>query len=135
VAVLRVDDEDGTVIGQIPTGWWPSSVRVSEDGRSLYVANARGRGAGPFNDFPPDNVGPEKASTIGSVSIIQVPDREQLKAYTKRVLINNGFLPSDSSSREARHHSGDIFGRLRSNTSSSSTRRTRPTTRCLAISP
>jgi YVTN family beta-propeller protein len=32
---------------KIPTAWYPSSVVLSKDGTSLYVTNAKGRGAGP----------------------------------------------------------------------------------------
>lgn len=36
------------VAGHIPTGWWPSSVKVSRDGRTLFVASAKARrGAEP----------------------------------------------------------------------------------------
>jgi hypothetical protein len=93
VAMLRLDGDNARVLGHIPTGWWPSSIAVSRDGRTLYVANARGRGAGPFNDTPPDNIGSPKSSTIGSVSIIPVPDPAQLRSNTDRVLRNNGFVP------------------------------------------
>jgi DNA-binding beta-propeller fold protein YncE len=112
IAVLRLDEGDARVIGHIPTGWWPSSVRVSLDGRTLYVANSKGRGAGPFNDVPPDNIGTPKASTIGSVSIIRVPDRAQLRAYTRQVLINNGFLPRESEWSAAKRRSFGIYNRL-----------------------
>src|SRR5215831_15680599 len=78
------------VLGHIPTGWWPSAVRVSADGRTLYVANAKGRGAGPNNNFPPDNHGSPKASTLGTVNVIPVPGDDQLEAYTARVMKNNG---------------------------------------------
>ena len=88
VAVIR----HGKVQGHIPTGWWPASVAVSADGKTLYVSNARGRGAGPNNPTPPDNLGSPRHSTIGSVSIIPVPDAAQLARYTERVLKNNGFL-------------------------------------------
>ena len=47
IGVIRLNGRHGHLIGHIPTGWWPSAVRVSADGKSLYVANARGRGAGP----------------------------------------------------------------------------------------
>src|SRR5262249_15110370 len=47
IGVVNLEGKRGRVVGHIPTGWWPSSVRVSADGRALYVANARGRGAGP----------------------------------------------------------------------------------------
>ena len=34
------------VIGLIPTGWYPSAVSVSQDGRMLYVVNGKSN-AGP----------------------------------------------------------------------------------------
>ena len=83
----------GKVIGHIPVGWWPSSVRVSADGETLYVANARGRGAGPNNPNPPDNLGSPKFSVLGTVNIIPVPSSAKLADDTQRVLANNGFVP------------------------------------------
>src|SRR5262249_55553029 len=47
VGVLSVSGHGLRLLGHIPTGWWPSAVKVAADGRTLYVANARGRGAGP----------------------------------------------------------------------------------------
>jgi YVTN family beta-propeller protein len=38
--------------GRIPTGWYPTAVETSKDGRTIFVANAKGLGAGPN----PDNV-------------------------------------------------------------------------------
>ena len=36
-----------TVVGHIPTGWYPTALALSPDGNTLYVANAKGLGAGP----------------------------------------------------------------------------------------
>ena len=47
IGVVRLNGMSGHLEGHIPTGWWPSAVRVSDDGNTLYVANARGRGATP----------------------------------------------------------------------------------------
>jgi DNA-binding beta-propeller fold protein YncE len=91
VAVIRLGAEGGQVVGHIPTGWWPAAVVVSADGRTLYVANANGRGAGPNLPTPPDNLGSPKSATIGSVSVIPVPDAAQLARSTQRVMRNNGF--------------------------------------------
>jgi YVTN family beta-propeller protein len=88
VAVVRLHPSGGTVSGHIPTAWWPSALAVSADGRSLYVANARGRGAGPNGTSEATS---PKHSTIGSVSIIRVPTDEALDDYTRRVVANNGF--------------------------------------------
>ena len=90
VAVIR----HGKVQGHIPTGWWPAALAVSADGKTLYVANANGRGSGPNNPTPPDNLGSPRSATIGSVSIIPVPDRHTLDEYTARVLKNNGLVPA-----------------------------------------
>jgi len=91
VGVLRLHGDNATVEGHIPVGWWPSSVKVSADGKTLYVANAKGRGAGPDNDFPPDNLGTPKTSTMGTVNAIVVPGRDELERLSQTVLRNNGF--------------------------------------------
>jgi YVTN family beta-propeller protein len=36
-----------SILGEIPTAWYPSSVVLSKDGNVLYITNAKGRGAGP----------------------------------------------------------------------------------------
>jgi DNA-binding beta-propeller fold protein YncE len=92
VAVVRLEGKSAKVEGHIPVGWWPAALQVSSDGRTLYVSNARGRGAGPNNSDPP---GSPRSSTIGSVSIIPVPDAGLLASYTQRVLENNGFIGMD----------------------------------------
>ena len=38
---------DQKVLGHIPTGWFPSKIEVSPDGKKLYVTNAKGYGSGP----------------------------------------------------------------------------------------
>ncbi len=91
IAVIQLKDQNATVIGHIPTGWWPSSVQVSSDGKTLYVANAHGRGAGPNNVFPPNNLGSAKYSVLGTVNYFEVPTAKQLTQYTNQVLTNNGF--------------------------------------------
>src|SRR5262249_16017062 len=88
IGVIRIDGKRGQVVGHIPTGWWPSSVKVSADGHTLYAANARGRGAGP--NLVGENRSP-KFSVLGTVNIIAVPSGQQLDAFTERVLANNGF--------------------------------------------
>ncbi len=41
------DWNNKSILGEIPTAWYPSSVILSKDGNALYVTNAKGRGAGP----------------------------------------------------------------------------------------
>src|SRR5215831_17144037 len=89
---LHGNGKGGKVIGHIPTGWWPSSVRLSADGRTLYVANARGRGAGP--NLVGESHSP-KFTVLGTVNIIATPDKHDLDAFTDRVLSNNGFTDAN----------------------------------------
>lgn len=89
VVALAGKSGTGRVIGHIPTAWWPSSIRVSRDGKTLYVANARGRGAGP--NLVSEATTHPKHTTIGSVSIIPLPSNRELKTLTERVFANNGF--------------------------------------------
>ena len=65
-------------------------MRVSADGKSLYVANARGRGAGP-NLGRREPAHPSSACSARSTSSRR-PRSGQLDAYTTRVYANNGFV-------------------------------------------
>jgi DNA-binding beta-propeller fold protein YncE len=89
IAVVSLDHKPG-VAGLIPTGWWPSSVLASHDGRTLFVATAKGRGNGPnlTNQSP-------KLTDLGTAEIIPVPSRQQLADDTAQVLHNNGFDADD----------------------------------------
>ncbi len=80
------------VLGHIPTGWFPSKVKTSNDGKKLIVANAKGFGSGP-NGGETFEHGPE-GSYIGSlmkgtIQIIDIPNDNELKAMTKQVIANN----------------------------------------------
>ncbi|HEV2499907.1 MAG TPA: bifunctional YncE family protein/alkaline phosphatase family protein [Terriglobia bacterium] len=117
-AVAVMNAETGVVLGYIPTGWFPSRVAVSSIGRTLYVANGKGFGAGP-NGGPDFHPGPEGSYigniTKGTVSIIDlmrfvthgatnaatiVAPSNPLRRATRQVLANNGFIrPEDETSR------------------------------------
>ncbi len=80
-------------LGFIPVGWYPTSVRVTADGRTLLVANGKGS-----RSFPNPKAGPRPGSATGdktqyigglmqgSVSFIALPEGEkwepQMKAWT-----------------------------------------------------
>src|SRR5262245_47787050 len=104
VGVIRVDGKQGRLIGHIPAGWWPSSVQVSADGRTLYVANARGRGAGP--NLVGESRSP-KFSVLGTENIIPTPGEKQLDAFTTRVFVNNGFADHDREGHDGDRGKGD----------------------------
>jgi DNA-binding beta-propeller fold protein YncE len=111
-AVAVLDTRKGQVLGFFPTAWFPARVALSPDNQTLYVANAKGFGAGP-NGGPDFHAGPEGTYigdiTKGVVSIVRLPayinfhapkdvelitlavDRQHLREDTKRVVSNNGF--------------------------------------------
>jgi len=93
-AVAVLDTGSGKVLGYLPTAWFPARLTVSPDGKTLYVANAKGFGAGP-NGGPNFHEGPEGTYigdiTHGFVSIVSIPDEGQFKQTMAQVLKNNGF--------------------------------------------
>ncbi|HVV72074.1 MAG TPA: beta-propeller fold lactonase family protein [Verrucomicrobiae bacterium] len=81
-------------MGFIPVGWYPTSVRVTPDGRRLLVANGKGLSSlpNPQGPQPVKRSGPNRTEEYigelfhGTLSIIELPPRkafqEQLAAYT-----------------------------------------------------
>lgn len=78
---------ESRLTGLIPTGWYPGAVLTSEDGRRLFVANVKG--VGSLGSRRPDAKGKNSHDHLGSVSIIDVPDDEQLARGTERVNAHN----------------------------------------------
>ncbi|MBV8077140.1 MAG: bifunctional YncE family protein/alkaline phosphatase family protein [Planctomycetaceae bacterium] len=93
VAVVNVKDlGGGTPLGFIPTGWYPTSVRVAHDGKRLYVANGKGATSKANREGPNPLVNPgDKTREYiaglfrGTLSIIPMPDPKQMAAYSKTV--------------------------------------------------
>lgn len=99
-AVAVIDVASLKVLGHIPTGWFPSKLKVSPDGKNLIISNAKGFGSGP-NGGKTFKMGPA-GSYIGSlmngtVQVTAVPDDNQLYNSTQKVLENNFLIrtPSD----------------------------------------
>ena len=91
-AIGVIDIPTLKVIGHIPTGWFPSKLKVTPDGKKLIIANAKGFGSGP-NGGKDFEHGPE-GSYIGSlmkgtVQMVDVPSDEELNDLTKKVVENN----------------------------------------------
>jgi YVTN family beta-propeller protein len=91
-AVAVIDATKLEVLGYIPAGWFPAKLKVSNDGKKLIVANAKGFGSGP-NGGSAFERGPE-GSYIGSlmkgtVQVLDIPSDEELKTYTSQVISNN----------------------------------------------
>jgi len=112
-AIAVIDAPEGKVRGYFPTAWFPARLEISTDGKTLYVANAKGFGSGP-NGGPNFTPGPEGTYigdiTKGVVSIIPLNSAYYLSPGTDvrrnlQALANNGFIPKSvvSSPREAHH--------------------------------
>ena len=82
--------------GFIPTGWYPSSVRVSRDGRRIFVANGKGLAGAANPGGPQPGKRTERSQYIGqllkgTVSLIDVPAGSRLAALTRRVYANSPY--------------------------------------------
>jgi YVTN family beta-propeller protein len=102
IAVVDLGSASGTpatprVTGLIPTAWYPTTVTVSRDGRSLFVTNMKGLGAGPNPRGPGSPIrrsGPVQyigSMIVGTLSVMAVPNGPELASLTTRVVRNNGF--------------------------------------------
>jgi YVTN family beta-propeller protein len=99
-AIGVIDVESQEVMGHIPAGWFPSKLKVSKDGKQLFVANAKGYGSGP-NGGSTFSIGPEGSNIgalmKGTVSVIDIPSDQELKESTSNVVKNNfRFIKPDS---------------------------------------
>ncbi len=91
------------IAGRIPTGWYPTGVEVSNDGRSIFVANAKGLGAGPNpngpNPYTDDQLRGTDAFAAqyigsmikGTMSVVPTPNVSTLARYTAQVARNNHY--------------------------------------------
>ena len=79
--VAVVSASQGTVLGRIPVGWYPSALAVSADGRTLYVANAKGAGMGANANA--EYIGNLFSSTV---SLVPIPDDATLAAWTAEAI-------------------------------------------------
>ncbi|MCC6157201.1 MAG: bifunctional YncE family protein/alkaline phosphatase family protein [Deltaproteobacteria bacterium] len=71
-----LDAADGTMLGRIPTGWYPTNAFLDEANGRLVVANGKGRGSAGLSLW---------SGWQGGLSIIDLPDDGELAAYTEQV--------------------------------------------------
>ena len=88
------------VVGLIPTGWYPQSISVSRDGKTLYDVNSKSD-SGPNPLFVRGKVPAAKARTYtaanqyilqlekAGLQAIPVPNRKELELLTKKVAAND----------------------------------------------
>jgi len=99
VAVVKL--KTGRVAGRIPTGWYPNSVSVSQDGKRLYVVNAKSTSGPNPSNGQTTAAGNARNTTYrndydwalekAGISMIPVPNSGTLATLSARVDQNNGF--------------------------------------------
>ncbi len=75
------------LLGLIPTGWYPTTLDVSADGKTLAVGTLLGVGSGTGR--PGSIEGRYVHAVRGSVSVIPVPGEAELAGFTTAVAQNN----------------------------------------------
>ncbi len=89
------------LLGLIPTGWYPTSLDVSAEGRTLAVGTLLGVGSGQGRaSGHPGVKGGYVHANRGSVNVIAVPTSAQLTAYTTSVAQNNRLTLTKDAARE-----------------------------------
>jgi DNA-binding beta-propeller fold protein YncE len=95
LAVVNVKEPgESSPLGFIPTGWYPTSVRVAHDGKTLYIANGKGASSRANRDGPnplaPGGTDNKLRQYIGglfqgTLAIIPMPSPEQMGRYSQTV--------------------------------------------------
>ena len=91
-ALAVVDVPGRRVLGHLPVGWNPSAVALSPDGNTIYVVNAKGKGAGPNggNGFNPALHGSYIGDLeLGSISVIPASLAANAAEMTATVIRDN----------------------------------------------
>jgi len=109
IAVFDVSQPGNSVSkGFIPTGWYPACIRVL--GNNIYIANGKGFSS-RANPAGPNPAKKKPAGTKieyigglfrGTLSIIPIPDEEQLAVYSKVVYQNTPYNKEGEGSAEGR---------------------------------
>ena len=115
IAVIDIEEANkSSVKGFVPTGWYPTAVSITSDGKNLLVGVGKGNQsmANPIIDNPPKTDGETEsrrgipyayigATMSGSLTLVPIPDEAKLKEYTAMVYRNCPY--SDSQLTTAPH--------------------------------
>ncbi|GIW86166.1 MAG: hypothetical protein KatS3mg108_0490 [Isosphaeraceae bacterium] len=92
VAVVNVrQPAQSTPLGFIPTGWYPTCVRIARDGRTVWIANGKGLSSSPNREGPRPDVRQAPLRQYigslfrGSLSILPMPTPARMAAYSRTV--------------------------------------------------
>ena len=145
ICVVEVEEKgESDVLGFVPTGWYPSAVAVSPDDSKLYIGNAKGNGSysnvrGPHSPVTEgtEGIGTVKTLMKGSVNIVGIAaNKGKLRKLTQQAYANCPYN-DELLAQATQHWRGERCPRSvgvgsRSNTSSTSSKKTAPTIRCSA---
>jgi YVTN family beta-propeller protein len=87
VAVVSLGPWGSKVAGLIPVGWFPGAIAYDPIRKALGVANIKGIGSGK-RPSAGEATRQTSGEYNGSVSIVKVPNRDELVAHTNKVLEN-----------------------------------------------
>ena len=104
-AVAMIDTTSNKITGEIPVGWYPSTIVATGDGKRILVANARGTqtrypnpGQLVDTNAGSNNVANYSQYTLNQidsdVETLPVPTGLKLLQYTQMVLANNKLTPN-----------------------------------------
>ena len=103
-AVGVIDVASGSVVGRIPTGWYPNSVTISPDGGKLYIVNTKANaGPNPANRRTTSYGAATDPTLIneydyalekGGLLTVPIPDSTTLAYLSAIVDANNNFYRS-----------------------------------------
>jgi DNA-binding beta-propeller fold protein YncE len=94
LAVVNVKTPGASApLGFIPVGWYPTSVRIARDGKTIYVTNGKGSSSRANRDGPRPGFARGGSPTVeyigglfqGTLSMIPMPDAKRMAAYSQTV--------------------------------------------------
>ncbi|MFV2068365.1 MAG: alkaline phosphatase family protein [Pirellulales bacterium] len=102
VAVIDFQPPHSRLAGCLPTGWYPAGLVLDEARGALYVANVKGVGSRNLDWKGQRTIrgktvfGYNSHDYLGSVSLMDLPSRDELASATRAVLENNRLTESIS---------------------------------------
>lgn len=120
VISLRQPDQASSVIGFIPTAWYPSALAVTRSGE-LLVGTAKGTGIGPNVDPVKSRMNPAgqipfryiALKLAGQIRIVADPNDKDLALYTKKVYSNIPNRALAMHGRRGNRQMTQILGQLK----------------------
>jgi YVTN family beta-propeller protein len=98
VAVIDISQRgQSRVAGFIPTGWYPTAVAATPDGKRILIASGKGLGTGPNHVIRPETKDAAPSfvhhgnNMSGLISFVDMPSDDKLSEYSKQVLLNSPY--------------------------------------------